>query len=76
MMYKTKCGMKGLFKGCDGDLVVVSFEASTRIPLSEDGFSTEDAEFFDTTNERVECNKCGWGGPLEVIEEGSTNDAT
>lgn len=60
-MYKTECE-------CGGDLVVVAFVASTRIPLSEDGFSTDDGS-FSTEDEVVECVECGKRSPLQVVEK-------
>lgn len=58
MAYRTTCPR------CGGDLRVVSFRARTSIPLSEDGFSTQDADFLDTEDEVVECPACFIRGPL------------
>lgn len=47
-----KCG--------DTDLFITAFRAyETRIPLSQDGFATEDAMFMHTDEETVECGGCG-----------------
>lgn len=44
---------------CDGRLYVISMKVATRIPVEPDGFSTTDAEFFDTEDEVIECDTCG-----------------
>lgn len=54
---------------CGGGLCVVGGSFSTRIPLSRDGFSTEDAKQFDTENEVVACDECDYRGPLMIVGE-------
>lgn len=49
-MYKTNCPK------CGASLFVTGLTASTRIPLYSDGFSPIDASFFDTSDEKVQCN--------------------
>ena len=44
--------------GTDNMLVVIRLTAQTAIPLRKDGFSTADAEFFDTSGEIVQCKHC------------------
>ena len=56
--FKTKCE-------CGGDLRVVQLTVIGCIPLTEDGFSFDDPDTFDTTDEVVECAKCGKKGRLE-----------
>lgn len=63
MAYVTTCP-------CGGDLFVIAFAASTRIPLGEDGFSTQDAKFFHTEDEVVECAQCQRKTGLQTDEEG------
>jgi hypothetical protein len=54
----------------DACLLVIGFIASCSIPLGEDGFSTEDASFFDTNEETVRCSACEETFPLgECIYE-------
>lgn len=50
---------------CGGNLFIVSGTFATRIPIYPDGFSTEDAKYFDTSDEVVECGDCKYTGPLE-----------
>lgn len=42
----------------DGSLMVIRFTAMTAIPLTSDGFSTEDARSIDTEDEIVLCEEC------------------
>lgn len=63
MSYQTVCPM------CGSDcLVVVSFSASTWIPLRVDGFSTDEAKRFDTEDEVVECSHCEARFPLHTLD--------
>lgn len=59
--FQTKCPK------CDGELFVVAGSFTSRIPLYPSGFSTEDAKFFDTENEIVECDSCKYRGPLTMV---------
>lgn len=61
-MYKTKCE-------CGGQLYVTGYRVSTRLLLCADGFSTAEAEYYDTEDEVVECFKCGLTGNLQEIRE-------
>lgn len=56
---------------CSGDLFVVGGCFTTRIPLSSDGFSTEDANGFNTEDEVVACGACDYRGPLAIVGDES-----
>jgi len=66
MSYQTRCSF------CGGYLDVVSFYASTSIPVFSDGFSTADAHWMDTEEETTRCRDCGktdglhWGDNFRV----------
>ena len=48
-------------------IFVIAMRVATRIPLCHDGFSTMDAEFFDTEDELVECDSCNHKGGLHTF---------
>jgi hypothetical protein len=62
-MYVTEC------PECDGDLFLVAFKASCRIPVMErDGLDLTLGP-VDTEDEIVKCSECDWTGPLETAED-------
>lgn len=61
---------------CGGDLYVVGGSFTTRIPLSRDGFSTEDAKGFDTEDEIVACGSCDYRGPLTTVGDNPAPEPT
>lgn len=63
MEFRFKC------KKCGGPLYLVSMRVSCAIPLASDGFSTHDAEFFDTFDEVIRCKWCRRFSDLEYTEE-------
>lgn len=66
MAYRTTC------PGCgeDGYLEVVAGSFSAMgMALEEEGFSFCDAKQVDTEDEVVGCQRCGWTGNLEELDQ-------
>ena len=63
--FRTECSDPG----CRGPLMLISMSVTCRIPIQSDGFSTTDAEFFDTYDEVVKCGDCGRLSDLLYLED-------
>lgn len=50
--YVDKCPL------CKGPLYVTSYNVYTKTRLTDDGFSSVDADFYNTDDEIVECDSC------------------